>query len=40
VAISRKSFAKRLFDAKLEDRLVPTILFETFMTRGFTVHLW
>ncbi|MGF2383867.1 dihydropteroate synthase [Lentilactobacillus otakiensis] len=33
VAISRKSFAKRLFDAKLEDRLVPTILFETFMTQ-------
>ncbi|MBV0929771.1 dihydropteroate synthase [Lentilactobacillus sp. IMAU92037] len=31
VAISRKSFAKRLFDLELSDRLIPTLLFESFM---------
>lgn len=33
IAISRKSFAKRLFDADLADRLVPTVLFEAYMTQ-------
>lgn len=30
-AISRKSFAKRLFGFELEDRLIPTLLFEAYM---------
>nr|WP_283678170.1 hypothetical protein [Lentilactobacillus sp. Marseille-Q4993] len=33
IAISRKSFSSRLFDLdKADDRLIPTLLFETLMT--------
>lgn len=33
IAISQKSFAKRLFDAGSDERLIPTLLFEAYMTQ-------
>lgn len=33
IAISQKSFAKRLFDAGPDERLIPTLLFEAYMTQ-------